>query len=143
MTSNTRNGEIQGSPRERPLRSCPFSILLVSWGLILQGIGLVIVLVALVFCACAHFAEVADEFLGLVMLLLLGAGAALLAGFKLRQGRAWARTLLLWVFPVPVLDGFIEGTRAPPLLMMLAAQYLVYLYVLTNPAVLHCFRPQR
>jgi hypothetical protein len=102
-----------------------------------------VVLIILVICACAHFKEVADEFLGLATLLLVGAALVLLIGLRLRQGSAWTRVVLLWVFPVPVLDGFIEGTRAPPLLILLAAQYVVYLYVLTKPEVLPCFRAQR
>ncbi|MFZ0254536.1 MAG: hypothetical protein WAN46_02555 [Gammaproteobacteria bacterium] len=132
-----------GSREEKRRRSCPMSIALISWGLILQGIGLLVLLIMLVICACEHFNEIADEFSGLATLLLLSASLILLIGVKLRQGSAWTRAVLLWVFPLPVLDGFLEGTRAPSLLVLLAAQYVMYVYVLTKPEVALCFRAPR
>lgn len=116
---------------------------MISWGLIAQGVGLLVVLVMLVICACEDFNEIADEFSGLVTLLLLTAALLSFMGYKLRQGSAWTRVVLLWIFPVPVLNGFIEGTYAPLLLALLAAQYVIYLYVLTKPEVRPCFRTLR
>lgn len=109
----------------------------------MQGLGLVVVLVTLVICACTNYREIADEFLGLTTLLVLAAAFVLTIGLRLRQGSRWSRAVVLWLFPLPIVDGFIEGTRMPPLLVFLTAQYLVYLYVLTKPEVLPCFRAQR
>jgi hypothetical protein len=147
MGSGMNDSALQGggsqSPQEKSGRSCPKGIALISWSLILQGIGLLALLVMLVVCACEHYEEIADEFSGLVTLLLLGAIFVLFMGLKLRQGSAWTRAMLLWVLPLPILDGFIKGTYAPPLLLLLAAQYVIYFYILTKPNVLACFRTHR
>lgn len=117
--------------------------MLLSWWLLLQSVALLAVLLLFVVCARGHPAEAADEFLGVVTLLLCSAAILFLLGLNMLRGSAWTRRVILWVFPLCILEALIDGTRVPTLVILVALQYGIFLYILSQPKVISCFHPRR
>lgn len=131
------------SPSEKKDKRCPRLVVFISWWLLLQSVALLAVLLLFVVCARGYPAEAADEFLGVVTLLLCTAAFLFLLGFNMLRGSAWTRMVILWVFPISILEALVDGTRVPTLIILMAIQYGIFFYILTQPKAIICFRAQR